>query len=110
MVALQLLGNSVPAGRVAAFFAESIQGAGGVVQFPKGYLKKAQELIKKNGGLYVADEVRVHNKLTHRCKAKAYQPTSIFLIKTVYFFYFVLYIISVISLICHFMKTQFKIR
>lgn len=54
----ELLGNSVPAGRVAAFFAESIQGAGGVVQFPKGYLKKAQELIKKNGGLYVADEVQ----------------------------------------------------
>ncbi|XP_028029162.1 alanine--glyoxylate aminotransferase 2, mitochondrial [Bombyx mandarina] len=54
----ELLGNSVPAGRVAAFFAESIQGAGGVVQFPKGYLKRAQELIRKNGGLYVADEVQ----------------------------------------------------
>ncbi|KAJ0178088.1 hypothetical protein K1T71_005911 [Dendrolimus kikuchii] len=54
----ELLGNSIPAGRVAAFFAESIQGVGGVVQFPKGYLKKAQELIKKNAGLLIADEVQ----------------------------------------------------
>ncbi|KAG6465529.1 hypothetical protein O3G_MSEX015211 [Manduca sexta] len=54
----ELLGNSVPAGRVGAFFAESIQGAGGVIQFPKGYLRQAQEAIKKCGGLYVADEVQ----------------------------------------------------
>lgn len=47
----------MPAGRVAGLFAESIQGAGGVVQFPKGYIKKAQALIKKNGGLFIADEV-----------------------------------------------------
>ncbi|KOB74576.1 Alanine-glyoxylate aminotransferase, partial [Operophtera brumata] len=43
---------------VAALFAESIQGAGGVTQFPKGYIKKAQALIKKNGGLLIADEVQ----------------------------------------------------
>ncbi|XP_011565136.3 alanine--glyoxylate aminotransferase 2, mitochondrial [Plutella xylostella] len=53
-----LLQNSIPAGKVAAFFAESIQGVNGAVQFPKGYLKKAQALIKKNGGIYVADEVQ----------------------------------------------------
>lgn len=53
----QLLDNSIPAGRLAAFFAESIQGVNGTVQFPKGYIKKAYELIKKHGGLYVADEV-----------------------------------------------------
>lgn len=56
---LQLLDNSVPAGRVAALFAESIQGVNGAVQFPKGYVKKARQLIKKYGGLYVADEVKV---------------------------------------------------
>lgn len=54
----QLLQNSIPAGRVAALFAESIQGVNGAVQFPKGYLKKARELIKNNGGLFVADEVQ----------------------------------------------------
>ena len=34
-----------------------IQGAGGVVQYPKGYLKKAYEIIRSRGGLCVADEV-----------------------------------------------------
>ncbi|CAB4066657.1 AGXT2 [Lepeophtheirus salmonis] len=45
-------------GKVAALFAESIQGVGGAVQFPKGYLKKAVEKIRLWGGLYVADEVQ----------------------------------------------------
>lgn len=49
---------SLPRGRVAAFFAESIQGVGGTVQYPKKYLKRAHALVKANGGLYVADEVR----------------------------------------------------
>lgn len=47
----------MPAGGVAAFFAESIQGVNGTVQFPKGYLRKAADLIRSYGGLYVADEV-----------------------------------------------------
>ncbi|CAH0730033.1 unnamed protein product, partial [Brenthis ino] len=54
----ELLENSVPAGRVAALFAESIQGVNGTVQFPKGYLRKASQLIRQYGGLYVADEVQ----------------------------------------------------
>ncbi|CAK1544867.1 unnamed protein product [Leptosia nina] len=54
----ELLENSVPRGRIAAFFAETIQGVNGAIQFPKGYLRKAQELVKKYGGLYVADEVQ----------------------------------------------------
>ncbi|XP_026327888.1 uncharacterized protein LOC113236112 [Hyposmocoma kahamanoa] len=54
----ELLGNSVPAGKVAALFAESIQGVNGTVQFPKGYLKKAHALVKKYGGLLVSDEVQ----------------------------------------------------
>ncbi|XP_045536195.1 alanine--glyoxylate aminotransferase 2, mitochondrial [Papilio machaon] len=54
----ELLENSVPAGRVAALFAESIQGVNGALQFPKGYLRKAYQLIKSYGGLYVADEVQ----------------------------------------------------
>eukprot|EP00096_Caligus_rogercresseyi_P010142 TRINITY_DN3594_c0_g1_i4.p1 TRINITY_DN3594_c0_g1~~TRINITY_DN3594_c0_g1_i4.p1 ORF type:complete len:475 (+),score=105.19 TRINITY_DN3594_c0_g1_i4:43-1467(+) len=45
-------------GKAAALFAESIQGVGGAVQFPKGYLKLAAEKIKSWGGVYVADEVQ----------------------------------------------------
>jgi 4-aminobutyrate aminotransferase-like enzyme len=33
------------------------QGVGGVVQFPKEFLKKAYELVRKNGGVCIADEV-----------------------------------------------------
>ncbi|XP_005182509.1 alanine--glyoxylate aminotransferase 2, mitochondrial isoform X2 [Musca domestica] len=49
---------SLPRGKVAAMFAESIQGVGGTVQFPKGYIKKAAELVRANGGVFVADEVQ----------------------------------------------------
>ena len=45
-------------GKLAAFFAESIQGVGGTVQFPRDYIKKTVELIRSSGGLYVADEVQ----------------------------------------------------
>lgn len=39
-------------------FAESIQGVGGSVQFTKGYLKKAAALVRKNGGVFISDEVQ----------------------------------------------------
>ncbi|MFM1769359.1 MAG: hypothetical protein RJA22_1888 [Verrucomicrobiota bacterium] len=45
-------------GRVAAFFAESIQGVGGAVVFPDGYLRRAYEHVRAAGGLCVADEVQ----------------------------------------------------
>ncbi|XP_077507087.1 alanine--glyoxylate aminotransferase 2, mitochondrial-like [Amblyomma americanum] len=54
----EVLQQSVSKKKVAAFFAESIQGVGGSVQYPKGYLKKAHKLIKDKGGLFVADEVQ----------------------------------------------------
>lgn len=31
---------------------------GGSVQFPKGYIKSAAALVRKNGGLFVSDEVQ----------------------------------------------------
>lgn len=49
---------SLPRGRVAGMFAESIQGVGGTVQFPKGYIKKAADLVRANGGLFISDEVQ----------------------------------------------------
>jgi alanine-glyoxylate transaminase/(R)-3-amino-2-methylpropionate-pyruvate transaminase len=45
-------------GRVAAFIAESIQGVGGTVVFPDGYLAKAYEHVRAAGGLCIADEVQ----------------------------------------------------
>jgi len=50
---------SLPKGKsVAAFFAESIQGVGGSVQYPKGYLKQAFARTRELGGVCVSDEVQ----------------------------------------------------
>lgn len=43
--------------RVAAFFAEPIMGAGGVIVPPPGYHKRTYDLCRKYGILYVSDEV-----------------------------------------------------
>lgn len=45
------------ADNVAAFFAEPIMGAGGVIVPPKGYHEKTWEICKKYDVLYVSDEV-----------------------------------------------------
>ena len=45
-------------GRVSAFFAESIQGVGGAVVYPDGYLANAYQYIRDAGGLCIADEVQ----------------------------------------------------
>jgi alanine-glyoxylate transaminase / (R)-3-amino-2-methylpropionate-pyruvate transaminase len=45
-------------GRVAAFIAESIQGVGGTVVFPEGYLKHVYEYVRTAGGVCIADEVQ----------------------------------------------------
>jgi alanine-glyoxylate transaminase/(R)-3-amino-2-methylpropionate-pyruvate transaminase len=45
-------------GKIAAFIAESIQGVGGTVVFPDGYLKEAYAQARGYGGLCIADEVQ----------------------------------------------------
>jgi len=45
-------------GQVAAFFAESIQGVGGTVVFPDGYLENVYAHVRGAGGLCIADEVQ----------------------------------------------------
>ena len=45
-------------GKVAGFIAESIQGVGGFVVFPDGYLKHAYEHVRAAGGVCIADEVQ----------------------------------------------------
>lgn len=53
-----VLKHSMPKAGVAGFIAESIQGVGGTVQFPKNFLKKAHGLVKKHGGVFISDEVQ----------------------------------------------------
>src|SRR5438552_989973 len=45
-------------GKLAAFIAESIQGVGGFVEFPQGYLNGAYEHVRAAGGVCIADEVQ----------------------------------------------------
>lgn len=45
-------------GRVAGFIAESIQGVGGAIVFPDGYLESAYAHARAAGGLCIADEVQ----------------------------------------------------
>lgn len=45
-------------GKVAAFIAESIQGVGGFVVYPDGYLMHAYEHVRAAGGVCIADEVQ----------------------------------------------------
>src|SRR5437763_1071630 len=45
-------------GQIAAFIAESIQGVGGCVVFPDGYLKDVYSTVRAAGGVCIADEVQ----------------------------------------------------
>ena len=45
-------------GRIAAFLAEPIQGVGGFITPPLEYFKKVFQIVKKFGGLFIADEVQ----------------------------------------------------
>src|SRR5712671_3688171 len=45
-------------GKIAGFIAESIQGVGGFVEFPPGYLKHTYEHVRAAGGVCIADEVQ----------------------------------------------------
>ncbi len=45
-------------GAVAAFIAEPIQGVGGAIEMPPGYLKAVYESVRAAGGLCISDEVQ----------------------------------------------------
>jgi alanine-glyoxylate transaminase/(R)-3-amino-2-methylpropionate-pyruvate transaminase len=45
-------------GQVAGILVESVQGYGGVIEMPPGYMSGAAERIRAAGGLYIADEVQ----------------------------------------------------
>jgi alanine-glyoxylate transaminase/(R)-3-amino-2-methylpropionate-pyruvate transaminase len=52
-----LIQHATP-GRVAGFFAEAIQGVGGSVVYPDGYLENAYGYIRQAGGVCISDEVQ----------------------------------------------------
>ncbi|KAL9251786.1 Alanine--glyoxylate aminotransferase 2 homolog 1, mitochondrial-like protein [Drosera capensis] len=45
-------------GKVAGFIAETFQGAGGAVELAPGYLKLVYDIVRKVGGVCIADEVQ----------------------------------------------------
>ncbi|KAG4922226.1 hypothetical protein AAZX31_18G191700 [Glycine max] len=50
--------NFGTSGNVAAFISEAIQGVGGIVELAPGYLPAAYDIVRKAGGLCIADEVQ----------------------------------------------------
>lgn len=54
---LEVLIESEGPGTIAAFFAEPVQGAGGILPPAKGYFDAIQPILKKHDILFVADEV-----------------------------------------------------
>lgn len=55
---IDILINSSTPGSVAGFIAEPIQGYGGVIPLPEGYLKGAFERVRAAGGVCIVDEVQ----------------------------------------------------
>jgi len=45
-------------GNVAGMVIESVQGYGGIIEMPTGYMSGAAERVRAAGGLYIADEVQ----------------------------------------------------
>jgi len=45
-------------GAVAGFIAEPIQGVGGTIELPDGYLARVYEMIRARGGVCISDEVQ----------------------------------------------------
>ncbi len=45
-------------GNIAGIVVESVQGYGGIIEMPPGYMSGAAERVRAAGGLYIADEVQ----------------------------------------------------
>lgn len=50
--------NTTTTGKIAAFMAETILGVGGFIVPPKEYFPRVAEIVRQNGGLFIADEVQ----------------------------------------------------
>ena len=50
--------QSSTSGKIAGMIIEPVQGYGGIIEMPKGYLEGAAERVRAAGGLLIADEVQ----------------------------------------------------
>lgn len=48
---------------VAGYIAESLQSCGGQIIYPKGYLQKVYDIVRKAGGVCISDEVQVSSSV-----------------------------------------------
>ncbi|EKP95021.1 aminotransferase class III-fold pyridoxal phosphate-dependent enzyme [Thermaerobacter subterraneus] len=71
-------------GEYAAFLVEPIQGEGGIVVPPPGYLREAREVCRRHGVLFIADEVQTglgRTGVLFACQAEGVTPDAITLAK-----------------------------
>ncbi len=72
------------ADEIAAFIVEPIQGEGGIIVAPEGYLKAAQELCRRFGVVFVLDEIQTGLGRTGRlfaCEKEGVEPDILLLSK-----------------------------
>ncbi|MEX0319328.1 MAG: aspartate aminotransferase family protein [Ruegeria sp.] len=50
--------HAATSGQIAGIIIESVQGYGGIIEMPKGYMSGAAERVRARGGLLIADEVQ----------------------------------------------------
>jgi alanine-glyoxylate transaminase / (R)-3-amino-2-methylpropionate-pyruvate transaminase len=55
---IETLIQTETAGKIAAFLAEPVMGVGGFITPPKEYFEVAVPIVRKYGGLFIADEVQ----------------------------------------------------
>ena len=55
---INALERKLSTGNYAAYIFEPVQGESGMIVPPEGYLKKAQEISRKNNVLFIADEIQ----------------------------------------------------
>ncbi|MBQ3705385.1 MAG: acetylornithine transaminase [Clostridia bacterium] len=73
---LEALERIVNTGRVAGLLAECIQGEGGVLPLPEGYLRAAAKLSREKEFLLMVDEVQTGNGRTGKLFAYMYEDVQ----------------------------------
>ena len=74
---LEALREALSTGRYAGFLVEPLQGEGGIVEPPVGYLRRAAKACRDAGTLFIADEVQTGLGRTgtmFACRAEGFTP------------------------------------
>lgn len=82
---LEALENALRKNKAAAFIVEPIQGEGGVITPPAGYLRAARDLCKRYDTLFIADEVQTGMGRTgalFACETEGVEPDVLCLSKS----------------------------